>query len=72
LAEDEIPALGQCFGEWGTIDGQPGRVCECGAQDFKGGCDSLLHIDAVMIILLTAGTVTLLLRKKKDKAHKLF
>ena len=72
LAEDEIPALGHCFGEWGTIDGQPVRVCECGAQDFKGGCDSLLHIDAVMIILLTAGTVTLLLRKKKDKAHKLF
>jgi hypothetical protein len=68
LAEEEIPALGHCFGDWGTVDGKKVRVCECGEQ--TSGCASLLSVDAFAMILLAAGTVTLLLRKKKDKVNK--
>ena len=65
LAEEEIPAAGHFFGDWGFIDGQKVRVCECGEQDLGGGCASLLSVDAVTMMLLTAGTVTFLLNKKK-------
>ena len=65
LEEEEIPATGHFFGDWGVIDGKRVRVCECGEQDFKSGCASLLSVDAVTMMLLSAGTVTFLLSKKK-------
>ena len=64
LAEEEIPALGHCFGEWGTVDGKRVRVCECGKQ--TSGCASLLSVGSVAIMLLATGAGTLLLKRKKD------
>ncbi len=69
LAEEEIP-VEHFFGDWGIVDGQQVRVCECGEREVKalpeeGGCASLLSFDAVTMMLLTAGTVTFLLSKKK-------
>jgi len=65
LAEEEIPALGHCFGDWGTVDGKQVRVCECGEQDFKGGCGSMLSVGAATVMMLAVGTATLSLKKKK-------
>jgi hypothetical protein len=65
LEEEEIPATGHCFGDWGTIDGKQVRVCECGKQDFRGGCESMLSVGAATIMLLAVGTATLPLKKKK-------
>jgi hypothetical protein len=69
LDEEEIPALGHVFGEWGYIDGKKARVCECGEIDF-GGCAALLSVGAVTLLLLAAGTMTLLLKRKEDKLNK--
>ena len=65
LEEEEIPATGHFFGEWGVVDGQKVRVCECGEQEFKSGCASLVSVDGVTMMLLTTGMVTFLLSKKK-------
>ena len=66
LAEEDIPALGHFFGDWGVIDGQQVRVCECGEQEFgeKSGCTALLSVGAITVMLL-AGAATILSSKKK-------
>ena len=66
VAEDDIPATGHFFGDWGVVGGQRVRVCQCGAQEFEeSGCSSLLSIGTVAIMLLSAGAVTLLSSKKR-------
>ena len=74
LAEEEIPAIGHCFGNWGIVDGQQVRVCECGEQEVtellvESGSEPLLYVGIAIIILLVlaAGAVTLLLIKQKKQ-----
>ena len=67
LEEEEIPALGHSFGEWVTEGKKQVRVCECGEKETEGGCAALLSVGSVTIMLLATFTVTILLKKKKEK-----
>ena len=72
LAEEEIPAMGHSFGDWVAEGRKQVRVCECGEKETEGGCAALLSVGSVTIMLLAAFTVTLLLRKKKEKVNQPF